>query len=170
MAKKKGLLESLREGVSKTLGSASKGAAKRKSGSKKTASRKPATAKKAVTARKPATAKKAVTARKPATAKKVAVSKKVARKIAPKSIKRLVKKAKSSPTKQTAAGKAQDKRFIALPPGYRKASKTSVITKADGTTFKRKNPNAVEGNIYLERRANRSDTLGKVARKGGKMC
>lgn len=72
-------------------------------------------------------------------------------------------------TKQTARGKKQDKKFIALPAGTRKASSVSMITKKDGKSFARRNPRAVEGNLYTEKRKNRADVFGKVARRGGKM-
>ena len=77
-----------------------------------------------------------------------------------------IKKGKSG---QTARGKEQDKKFIALPAGTRKASSVSMITKKDGTSFSRRNPRAVEGNLYTEKRKNRADVFGKVARRGGKM-
>ena len=62
-----------------------------------------------------------------------------------------------------------DERFIALPAGFRRASKVSIITMADGSTFKRANPRAKEGSIYKETRRNRTDKLGRVARRGGEM-
>ena len=77
-----------------------------------------------------------------------------------------IKKGKSG---QTARGKKQDTKFIALPAGTRKASSVSMITKKNGTSFSRRNPRAVEGNLYTEKRKNRADVFGKVARMGGKM-
>ena len=77
-----------------------------------------------------------------------------------------IKKGKSG---QTARGKKQDKKFIALPAGTRKASSVSMITMANGKSFARRNPRAVEGNLYTEKRKNRADVFGKVARRGGKM-
>jgi len=87
----------------------------------------------------------------------------------PKSIKNVIARTISTPVAQTKTGKRQDRKFIALPAGKRRASKVSIITKADGTTFKRRNPRAKAGNIYMEKRANRADKFGKVARRGGKM-
>ena len=77
-----------------------------------------------------------------------------------------IKKGKSG---QTARGKKQDTKFIALPAGTRVASEVSMITMANGKSFARRNPRAVAGHLYTEKRKNRADVFGKVARRGGKM-
>jgi hypothetical protein len=113
-------------------------------------------------------------AKSPAKAKSPKVSLKA--KVKPRDLNRVEKKGKiakflsaKGEKTQTARGKKQDKKFIALPAGKRIATKVATITKADGTTFKRRNPRAVAGNIYSEKRKNRADVFGKVARRGGRM-
>ena len=153
--KSEGLGEMIAAGLKNILGG----------GETKTASTKKATAKRGRPAKTKATPKAE------ATPKEKAPKESLKTKFKPRDLNRVEKRSKIKKGKsgQTARGKSQDKKFIALPAGTRVASEVSMITMANGKSFARRNPRAVAGNLYTEKRKNRADVFGKVARRGGKM-